>query len=442
MPKSVAVVGSSVQVEPGTIATPSLFAQVRADLLQRFQGEVCCIDIGSWAGEGPLPTELPKADLYILTTARPPTLRLVEELAQQRLTRAIIVLSGGYTEEEERRMVDTVRAAGIRLLGPNSVMGVVNAHIGLQTTFGTSTELQAGNCSFLAQSGGVGAAILDLCTFYRVGVRYVMFVGDKADVSERDFARYCAEDPETRAVGMYVEDLREGRNTVEVLRELSKRKPLVILRGGVSEEAAARAASHTKALATGGFLWTAVLHAAGAVGVSSVEELVVAVHALATQAPLKGKRIAVVSNVGGPATLTTDLLVEEGFAIPALSQNTKEALVEALPAIEPINPLDVYADADGERLCRATEIVLKDQRVDGVLVIAMLKSCLLDPRELGVFEQLPESDKPVVVLAVGDQDFRQVRRWLPPRFPAVNTPRLAVAALRALWRRYHLAKEA
>jgi len=330
---------------------------------------------------------------------------------------------------------DLSRDFGVRILGPNTIMGVINTANGLNTTFEQNVMPPKGEISIVSQSGGVGAALLDWACYYRIGVSKFAFMGDKIDVDDVDLLRYFCEDPETKVICMYMEGIERGREFIETTRNVVKTKPVLALKGGVTKEAARRALSHTASIAGSDVVFDAAFRKAGIIRVEDSEELLGTAVALAKQPPLRGDNIAVVSNVGGPAILAADALVKNGLRLATLSEKIRREIEGRYPGLEAVNPVDLIADAREERYAFVLDKVLSDPNVDGVLVINMLKSCFFEPEDAVAIAETSKKhlEKPLVDVPAGGEDFTLVQKVLKAtNIPVYNLPEKAAKALKAL----------
>jgi len=388
--------------------------------------------------------DLPETpDLGVVTLPPKASIRQSERCAEMGV-KALVMIAGGYRDRHRRQLKALRREYGIRILGPNTIMGVINTVNGLNTTFEKDVMPAKGSVSIVSQSGGVGACLLDLACSYEIGISKFAFTGDKIDVNDVDLLRYLNEDPETRVICLYMEGIEKGREFVEAAQEVVKRKPILALKGGVTKEAARRAKSHTASIAGSDVVFDAAFKRAGIIRVGDPEELLNAAIALAKQPPLSGDNVAIVSNVGGPAILAADAVVKNGLKLALLSEKTRREIEGRYPGVEAVNPIDLVADARAERYSFVLDSVLSDPNVDGVLVINMLKSCFFEPEDALVIAKVAKKHpgKPVVDVPVGGEDFTLVRKVLQKTsIPVYNLPEKAAGALKAL-RTYYQTIEA
>jgi len=437
-PHSVVLIGSSKIREKVGMTSPWLFENVIHNTKKFFGGKTFVLDIEGEKGYKAL-EDLPETpDLGVIML--PPTASIEQsERCAKMGVKALVMITGGYKDRQRQQLTRLRKEYDIRILGPNTILGIINTANGLNTTFERDVMPKKGNISIISQSGGVGAVLLDLACFYDIGVSKFVFMGEKIDINDVDLLQYFNEDPETKAICLYMEGIEKGREFVEAAREVVKRKPILALKGGATKEAARRAKSHTASIAGSDIVFDAAFKKAGIIRVGDAEELLNAAIALAKQPPLAGDNIAVVSNVGGPAILAADALVKNGLQLAPLSEKTRRKIEGRYPGVEAINPIDLIADARAERYSFVLDLVLSDPNIDGVLVINMLKSCFFEPEDASAIVEIAKkhSDKPVVDVPAGGEDFTLIYKVLrDTSIPVYNLPEKAAKALKTL-RGYH-----
>jgi acyl-CoA synthetase (NDP forming) len=435
-PKSVLLIGSGKIREKVGMTSPELFENVVYNMNKFFQGQIVVVDIEK---EENVIAHLSKApDLGVIML--PPKLTAQESERCAKIgVKALVIITGGFKKEQRQQLVNIRKEYGTRILGPNTIMGIINTSNGLNTTFEKDLMPTKGNISVISQSGGVGACLLDWACSYRIGINKFVFMGDKTDIDDVDLLHYFNEDSETKAVCLYMEGIGRGREFIETAQKVVKKKPILALKGGVTKEAARRALSHTASFAGSDTVFDAALKKAGIIRVEDAEELLNSAIALVKQPPLRGDNIAIVSNVGGPAILAADAIVRNGLKLANLSEKTKKEVEKRYPGVEVINPIDLIADARSERYSTVLALVLADPNVDGVMVINMLKSCFFEPEDAKAIAETAKKslDKPVVDVPAGGEDFNIVYKVLQDTgLPVYNLPDKAAKALKAL-RAYH-----
>ncbi|PYQ31759.1 MAG: GNAT family N-acetyltransferase [Acidobacteria bacterium] len=289
---------------------------------------------------------------------------------------AVVVISAGFAEtgEEGRRreqaLVEKVRNAGIRMVGPNC-MGVINADpaIQLHGTFAPAFP-PSGNVAMSSQSGALGLAVLDYARSLNIGFSTFISVGNKADVSGNDLIQYWAEDPKTDVILLYLESFGNPKKFGEIARRVGKTKPIVAVKAGRSAAGAKAASSHTGALATSDAVVDDLFRQAGIIRTGTLEEMFDVAALLANQPLPKGRRVAILTNAGGPGILAADACEGNGLQLAPLSDDTTNALRAFLPAAASVgNPIDMIASATADQYSRGLDILLADPSVDAVVVI-------------------------------------------------------------------------
>jgi len=290
--------------------------------------------------------------------------------------KAIVVISAGFAEAGgqgetlQASLVEKIRRAGVRLIGPNC-MGIINtdpAH-SVNATF-SPVYPPPGRIAFSTQSGALGLAILDYVTRLNIGISSFASIGNKADVSGNDLLQYWAEDPRTDVILLYVESFGNPRKFAEIARRVGRTKPIVAVKAGHSDAGARAASSHTGARASRDALVDTMLREAGVIRTRTLEELFDVAAVLANQPVPGGRRVAIVTNAGGPAILAADACEANGLQVSVLSEPTQQALRRLLPpAASVANPVDMIASATPEQYRRALEIVAADPAVDSVIAI-------------------------------------------------------------------------
>ncbi len=433
-PESAVLIGSSKIHEKVGMTSPRMFESVIHNMTKFFKGETYILDIEGKRAHKTL-EELPKTpELAVIMLPPKLSLRQAENCAKSGVE-AAVMLTGGYKTRQRQQLSQLREEYGMRILGPNTIMGVINTANRLNTTFERDIMPPRGDISIISQSGGVGACLLDWACYYGIGVAKFAFMGDKIDVDDVDLLRYLAKDPDTKVICLYMEGIEKGREFIETASEIVKTKPVLALKGGATKEAARRARSHTASIAGSDIIFDAAFKKAGIIRVGDLEELLNAAIALSKQPPLRGDNVAIVSNVGGPAILAADAIVKNELKLAILSEKTRQEIEQRYPGVEAINPIDLIADARAERYSYVLDKVLSDPNVDGVMVISMLKSCYFKPEDaLAVAETAKKHpEKPVIDVPAGGEDFTHVHAILRDTdIPIYNLPEKGVKVLKVL----------
>ncbi|MEM3700891.1 MAG: CoA-binding protein [Candidatus Bathyarchaeia archaeon] len=431
-PKTVILIGSSTLQEKVGMASPQLFKSVIYNMKKFFRGKTYVLDVdASRKSLNELP-EVPELAVIMLPPRQ--SIFMAEKCAEMGV-KALVIITGGYKDAQRVKLVKIREKYGIRILGPNTIMGVVNTANGLNTTFERNIMPKRGNIAVISQSGGVGACILDWACFYNIGISKFAFMGDKIDVDDVDLLQYLSSDKQTKVICLYMEGVKNGKAFIETARKIVKEKPILALKGGITEESAHRAKSHTASMAGKVEIFDAALKKAGIIRVETVEELMDAAIALSKQPPMRGDNVAIVSNVGGPAILAGDAVARNNLKLAVLTEKTKRKIESFYPGVDAANPIDMIADARADRYEKVLEFVLSDKNVDGVLIINMLKSCFFEPEDAKIIPKVAKKypNKPVVDVPAGGEDFALVFKVLGnSNIPLYNLPERAVKALKVL----------
>lgn len=439
-PQKVALIGSSTLREKVGMASPELFYDVIFNMKKYFQGKNIAIDLGHRELKRKDMPEI--ADLAVIMLSPEKSIRAAAECANIGI-KALLLITGGYKKAQREQLLELKREHGVRILGPNTIMGVINTSNGLNTSFERSLMPKKGSIAVVSQSGGVGACLLDWACFYDIGISKFAFVGDKVDIDDVDLLHYLGEDDKTKVICLYMEGIKDGRRFIEETRNIARKKPILVLKGGTTQESAQRAKTHTASIAGSDDVFDAAFRKAGLIRVGNAEELMNAAIALAKQPPMRGDNVVIVSNVGGPAILAADAVVRNGLKLARLSDSVREKIESLYIGVDATNPIDMIADARAERYEKVLRLVLGDKKVDGALVINMLKSTFFEPKDSKVIEKvaLKFPGKPVVDVPAGGEDFAKVFRVLGrSSIPVYNLPEKAACAISAL-RRYGLVLE-
>ena len=411
-PKSVAVLGTNRVV--GTVPH-DIFENILKD---SFQGIVYPVSPREKAVNGvrayKYVIDIPDpVDLAILVFASTVCNLALEQCGQKGVKSAIII-SAGFREigpagvKREEEIKEIAKKHNISFIGPNC-LGVINtdplSH--LNASFARKMP-EEGNIAFLSQSGALCTAVLDYAQAKHIGFSKFVSFGNKANINEIDLIRYLKNDPKTRVILVYLEEITDGIGLMNVAKEVISEtgKPILILKSGRTSEGAAAAASHTGSLAGSDEVCDAAFRQAGIIRCTTIEEMFNNAIALAYQPLPQGKRVAIITNAGGPGVLATDAAIKQNLQLARFSEPTLEIYRKALPATANIkNPVDVIGDARADRYKVALSGALQDPGVDGVLVI-------LTPQSMTDIENIAEEvcntvgkfDKPAYASFMGEKD--------------------------------------
>jgi acetyltransferase len=386
--------------------------------------------------EGPI-------DLAVIVIPHQFVAGVLEECGQKGV-RGVIVISAGFREagldgvHRESELTAIAEKYGLRLIGPNC-LGVIDTHGPLNASFAAGMPPR-GQIAFMSQSGALCTAILDWALAKGIGFSRFFSLGNKADVDEIDLLEDWEADPNTKVILIYTEGLTDGHRFIEVARRVTKKTPVVAVKSGTTSAGSRAVSSHTGSLAGSEQAYRAAFRQAGVVRAESIERMFDLSLAFSYQPPLRGDRIAIVTNAGGPGIMATDALERAGLQMASLSTETIETLQAGLPAASNIyNPIDVLGDALADRYGLALETVIQDDGVHGVMVI-------LTPQVMTQIQQTAEVvgqiaaryDKPILGCFMGEAKVSVgVRSLNRHRVPNYAFPERAADALRAMMEYYH-----
>ncbi len=290
--------------------------------------------------------------------------------------RGVVVISAGFSEtgekgnQMEQELLDIVRDAGMRMVGPNC-MGLQNTDpaVSLDGQFGPVMP-RTGNVSMSSQSGALGLAILDYATHMNLGISTFISVGNKVDVAGNDLLLYWEQDPNTDVILLYLESFGNPRRFSRIARRITKKKPIVAVKSGRTSAGARAASSHTGSLASLDVAADALFRQAGVIRVSTLEELFDVTALLANQPVPQGDRVAIVTNAGGPAILAVDALESQGLVVPEFSDELQAELRSFLaPDAAVANPVDMIAAAGPEEYRLAIGALLASDEIDALITL-------------------------------------------------------------------------
>jgi len=381
-------------------------------------------------------------DLAIIVIPDRFVAQVLEECGQKGVE-GVIVITAGFREiggegiKKEKALVDIVQRYNMRMLGPNC-LGIIDTICPLNASFARGMPRQ-GDIAMMSQSGALLLAILDWALGEEVGFSRFVSLGNKADIDETDLLQLWDEDPYSKVIVAYLEGITDGPRFMEIAQQVTRETPIIAIKAGTSDAGARAVSSHTGTLAGSERAYDAAFRQAGITRADSIEELFDYAHAFAEVPPIKGDRIAIVSNAGGAAIMATDALDRAQLQLASFETETIRLLKSHLPpGSNALNPVDVRGDADAERYEFALEAVLRDKNVDGVIAILVPQAVTKVDETAHVIAGVAEGhDKPVLGCFMG-QNTAQIgieilRDHSIPNYPY---PERAVDAMRAMVERW------
>ncbi|MDV3104079.1 acetate--CoA ligase family protein [Thermococcus waiotapuensis] len=381
-----------------------------------------------------------EVDLAIIVVPKNFVKGTVVDCGEKGVKGAVIITAGfGEVDEEgkkeERELVEIAHSYGMRLIGPNCV-GVMNTLNDMNATF--IMDAKKGDIAFVSQSGALGAGIVYKTVKEGIGFSKFVSVGNMADLDFAELMEYLAETEEDKAIALYIEGIRDGRKFIEVAKRVTKKKPVIALKAGRSESGAKAASSHTGSLAGSWKIYEAAFKQSGVLIAETIDEMLSMARAFTQPLP-RGRRVAIMTNAGGPGVLTADQIDRRGLRLAELEEKTIEELRSFLPPMAAVkNPVDMIASARGEDYYRTAKALLQDKNVDMLISICVVPTFAgMTPTEHaeGVVKAVKEvnNGKPVLGLFMAGYVSEKAKEILEANgIPSYERPEDVAAGAHAL----------
>ena len=309
--------------------------------------------------------------------------QVVKEAGEKKV-RLVIIISSGFREAGEagrlleKEILSVARQYGIRIMGPNC-LGLMLPHQGINTTFDPVSP-KPGKIAFISQSGAIITTIVDWSLPEEIGLSEVVSVGNQSDLTFEDFVQLAGNDPNTKAIILYVEQVRYGRRFMETAGRITPKIPVVAIKAGASAIGQKAASSHTGSLAGSHAVYMAAFRQAGVIPVNSIRGAFQTAELLASEGYPKGTRAVVITNAGGFGVLSSDYAEQNGITMVEFSKE----LVKELDAVLPpdwsrANPIDMVGDSSADRFARTFDIMIKNQELWDIAFVIAVPSAISDP---------------------------------------------------------------
>ena len=371
-------------------------------------------------------------DLVVIATPAKTVPGIVEECTRAEVDGAVIVSAGfkevGPDGEKLENEITAIRSkADIRILGPNCV-GLARPQVNLNATF-LRDNPQPGQIAFVSQSGALGAAILNWAVTRGIGFSMFASLGSTLDIDFGDLIDYLGDDPYTRSIILYMEQVGNAKKFMSAARGFARTKPIIVIKAGRHAAGAKAASSHTGALAGDFAVYEAAFKRAGVVMVDEIGDLFNCASVLDSRFLPAGPNLAIVTNAGGPAVLAADAVVTHGCQLAELSPETMAVMGKALPPYwSHGNPLDILGDANVSRYELAVKTCISDPKIDGLLVIYTPQGTT-QPSQLAeaITKIAADRRKPMLTVWMGESGVRESREiFQKNNIPTYQTPEEAV----------------
>jgi len=436
-PSSIAVVGASQDEH-------KIGYVIFKNLLQQYKGKVFpvnpnrnyilgqkCYPSVKYIPENPI-------DLVVVVVPAKEVPKVISDCAASNV-KSVLIISAGFKEtgsegaKLEREVVELARKANIRVIGPNC-LGIINTSNKLNASFAPEMP-PYGRVSFLSQSGALGDAIIDWSIEANFGIGKFVSLGNKADLNETDFLEYFGEDPETEIILGYIEDIKDGKRFIDVASKVAKKKPVIIIKGGVTEAGAKAAASHTGALSSSEVAFNTAFKKAGIIKAEGIRELFEVAEIFKIKNLPKRNNLLIITNAGGAGILAADVTDRLGIKLSYMSNESIEKIKDKLPKNASLSaPIDILGDATSERYEIVIQQAIEDENVESICVL-LTPQAVTDVENIAkvIIEKSKIAQKPIFACFIGGEKVKEGIKLLKEAdIPCYIDPSVAVYSYKKL----------
>lgn len=386
--------------------------------------------------------EIPEEiDLAVIAVPAPVVPKVLKDCVDKKI-KSVIIVSGGFSEtgekgkELEKELKEAVKSSGIRVMGPNC-LGVYDPSTGVDTLFNPkekSGRPTSGSIGFISQSGAIGATILDWLSEEQIGISKFISYENALDINECDALEYLGEDEKTKSIAIFIEGVKDGKKFIEVSKKVSKKKPIIVLKGGQTIYGSKAAASHTASIAGSAKIYSSVFKQTGIIEANNWEELFDFTKAFLQPLP-KGNKMAIVTDGGGFGVLAADECERQGLELPEPSEKLKRIFRKNFPQHVILrNPIDLTGNATADMYRIAIEECVKSKEFDAIIAIILFQVPAVGGEIIDVIGDLKKYGKPILCCATGGKFTVTQSRILEKKgTPVYVSPERAVKSMSVLW---------
>jgi len=374
-------------------------------------------------------------DLAVIAVPAEFVLKIVDECNKKKI-KDVLIVTAGFGEvgnhKLEEQLKDRLDKYGMKCVGVNC-LGVFDAHHRFDTLRYRLTRPKAGGISFVCQSGAIGSAILDIAAYNGYSFSKFVSYGNATQLDESDIIEYLLHDESTKVICLYAEGIKDGEKFFETLKRTTPVKPVIVLKGGLTDAGMKATISHTGSLAGNKDVFFGILNQVNAIRADSLEEMFHIAALFEKKVDFTNNRIQIITNGGGYGIITTDAIAgSKHLRMADMSSITAGEIRKKAPEHMNIgNPLDLLGDATTERYRDALNLCLADKNIDGIVLIALYQTPLLTTEIVEVItESHRNSKKPIIVVSTGGEFTELLSKSLMERgIPVFNFPTETITAL-------------
>lgn len=352
-------------------------------------------------------------DLAVIVVPAPYVPQVIDECIEKKV-KGIVLITAGFAETSkggaklQQEITTKLEDAGIALLGPNT-LGFVYPSKGLNASF-ASQQIEPGSLALISQSGAMLTALFDEMESRKVGCSFAVSLGNKGGITENECLEYALNDPHTKTIGLYLESFANLPEFFALTSKISKRKPVIVLKGGRSKQGHSASVSHTAALATNYELLKTAQTQMGFVLVDTIEEFSQTLFFVEQQKALP-ENVMIMTNAGGPGVNTTDLVAQHQVNLAKWSSYSVDHITQHFPNLKPSNPFDLLGDARTDRFQLAVDQAQRDQNIDAIVVI-ITQQAVTDMSSIVEMLIHHKGKKPILVSLIGGTRLEKLRQKL------------------------------